>query len=371
MKALIVGSTNTKTDTIPYAQIYPFFSHRRLLRSQLGLTIQHAEASTITEIEAACRAKADIFFIRPSWREDATEVERVMRQIRNQHPSAIIVFIDPFDQTSSRFFGVLPYVDRFLKYQGLRDKKLYSRSFVGGTFLTNVLAEELGYDLKDWHVGSEVPQGYEHRIETGWYVSLLPDFKKPLFKKSILREQPAKRSIDLFCHVSYGPRNNLEWYGQHRIEAIGALQRLASDYRLSVSGDYTGEKRAISSRQYFADIKQSRIVVSPFGWGEITLRDYEAACYGCLLIKPDVEHIDVAPDIFIPGETYIPVRWDFADLEEKCRYYLERPDEISRITNNARQVYMNYFNHNQFVQKIANLIQAVKPYYPLTITRAA
>lgn len=365
MKAIVVGTTDTKTDVIPYAQLYPFFSHRQQLRSQLGLTVQHIEANTLSEITAACRTQADLYFVRPSWREEAIEIEQVMRQLRDQQPRSVIVFIDPFDQTSSRFFNVLPYVDRFLKYQRLKDVSQYCQPLVGGTLLTDILVKEFNCDLKDWHVGSEVPEGYAHRIETGWYLTLLPDFKKPLFRKPLLWERWKQRDIDLFCHVSYGPRNNVEWYGEHRMRAIEALQRLAPDYRLSVSGDYAGEKRAVSSRQYFADIRRSRIAVSPFGWGEITMRDYEAVCYGCLLMKPSVDHVDAAPNIFIPGETYVPVRWDFADLEEKCRYYLEHPEEMKQIVDRARQVYREYFTQDEFVQKIATLIHPVEPNPPL------
>ncbi|WP_416666199.1 glycosyltransferase [Egbenema bharatensis] len=361
MKAVVIGNAKfcKHADNIPPAQLYPFSDNRQQLQYQLGLKLQFIEASTLAEIEAAYqRAEADIFFVRPAWQEDAGDVERVMKELRIKHPNALVIFIDPFDQTSSRFFGVLPYVDRFLKYQCLKDVTQYKASLLGGTVLTDTLAREQGYDLKDWHVGSKVPEGYEHRIETGWFLTVTKKFKDSLFRPAMPWERWRKRDIDVFCHVSYGPRNNLEWYGQHRKVAIDILNQLAPDYQLSVSGDYTGERKKVSSRQYFRDIKRSRIAVSPFGWGEITWRDYEAVCYGCLLIKPSVEHIEVEPNIFSPGETYVPVRWDYSDLEEKCRYYLQHPDEANEIVRNARQAYMNYFKQNQFVRKIEQLIQS-------------
>jgi hypothetical protein len=361
MKAVVIGSTKfcKNADNIPPSQLYPFLDHRRQLRYQLGLKLQFIEASTLAEIESAYRkTSADVFFVRPSWQENASDVERVMKDLRATHPDAIVVFIDPFDQTSSRFFSVLPYVDRFLKYQRLKDVTQYNAPLMGGTMLTDILAREQGYDLKDWYVGSEVPEGYEHRIETGWFVTLTKKFKDALFKPTMPWERSQKRDIDIFCHVSYGPRNNVEWYGQHRQVAIDIMQnRLGPDYRLSVSGDYTGERRKVSTQQYFQDIKRSRVVVSPFGWGEITWRDYEAVCYGGLLIKPRVDHIDVEPNIFIPDQTYVPLKWDYSDLEEKCRYYLEHPDEANKIVQNARQAYINYFKQDLFVRKIESLIQ--------------
>jgi hypothetical protein len=36
-----------------------------------------------------------------------------------------------------------------------------------------------------------------------------------------------------------------------------------------------------------------------------------------------------------PGQNYVNVRRDFADLEEKVEYYLENPEEAERIVGNA------------------------------------
>lgn len=362
MKAVIIGNAKFRgqADQISAFQLYPFFDNRRALHRDLGLEFKQIHADTFAEIEAASQGvKADVFFIRPIWREDPAEAERVMAKLRRQNPAAKIIFIDPFDQTTTRYFNVLPYVDALLKQQGLKDVNLYKQSFTGGMLLTDRLTRELGYDLQGWHVGSDVPEGYLSRIKTGWFVTLTPRFKRELFRRHMPWERSFdKRDIDVFCHVSCGPRNNLEWYGQHRMAAHEVLQRLAPDYNLSTSCEYSGE-RTVSTQQYFKDIKRSRIAFSPFGWGEVTLRDYEAVCYGCLLVKPSVEHIDIEPNIFIPGETYVPVRWDYADLEEKCRYYLQNVDEAKRIIDNARQAYMNYFKQNRFVEQIASVLQPI------------
>lgn len=357
MKAILLGKTDRAADSIPYAQLFPFFDNRQHLRSQLGLNFQHIEVRSLKDIEAASQKTGiDIFFVRPCWWEDPSQVKGVIKQLRHRHPSSQIIFIDPFDQTSSRFFEVLPYVDHFLKYQCLKDINQYQQPLKGGTVLTDYLVRELGYDIKDWSIQSTIPQGHESKIKTGWFITLFKPYQDALFHKPFFWQRNAYvKDIDVFCHVSYGPRNNLEWYGQHRMLGIEKLQGLASDYKLSVSGDFSGEQK-VSSKQYARDIKRSRIAFSPFGWGEITGRDYEAVCNDCLLIKPVVDHIDVEPNIFIPGKTYVPVRWDFADLEEKCRYYLTHRDEAAEIIHNAREAYRAYFTQHHFVSKIASLM---------------
>lgn len=357
MQAVTIGNAKFRgqRDQIPAFQFYPFFDNKALLQRQLGLNLRHLQADSLSDIATVAQSvKADVFFVRPFWQDNPTDVEWLMTQLRHHHPSAYIVFIDPFDQTSSRFFNVLPYVDCFSKQQRLRDVHLYTQPLAGGSLLTDRLSRELGYELNGWNVGSDVPEEYESRIETGWFVTLTPRFKRELFRPQMPWEQAFyPRDIDVFCHVSCGARNNLEWYGQHRMAAHEVLQRLAPDYRLSISCEYSGE-RTVSTRRYFQEIRRSRIAFSPFGWGEITLRDYEAVCYGCLLVKPSVEHITVEPNIFIAGETYVPVQWDYCDLEEKCRFYLNHPDQANRIIANARQAYMDYFKHNRFVKQLAD-----------------
>jgi spore maturation protein CgeB len=99
--------------------------------------------------------------------------------------------------------------------------------------------------------------------------------------------------------------------------------------------------------------------VSPFGWGELCYRDFEAACLGTLLIKPSVAHLRTEPDVFVENETYVPVRWDLSDLEEKCRYYLEHGDEAKRIIANARQAYAAYFPGDRLMGTVRAILDGL------------
>lgn len=353
MKALLIGDASSKRDAIPHAQLFPFFDNRKQLQKQLNLSFKHFQAETAQEISQITSRNSDVdaFFIRPHWQENGAELEQCFQTMRKQHPSKKIVVIDPFDQASSRFFGVLPYVDQLLKHQRLKDVFQYQQPLAGGTVITNFLVKELGYDIKDWSVQSDVPSGFEHRISTGWNVTLIERFKQKLLSPFPWNANRKERKIDVFCRLSYGFQNQLEWFGQYRMAAVESLQPLAAHYNLAVNGEFAGQK-TISSRQYFQEIQNSRIAFCPFGWGETTWRDYEAVCYDCLLLKPDMSHVDTQPNIFVPFETYVPVQWDFRDVVEKCHYYLQNPEEADRIIQNARQVYIDYFKSYGFVKTI-------------------
>jgi hypothetical protein len=364
MKAILIGNADPKIDSIASAQLDPFFLNRKRFEDEANLTFQHIQAVSIQEIvQATFKISPDIetLFIRPDWREDQHEVVQALQTIRRNHPTQRIIFIDPWDQVSSRFFGVLPYVDKLLKYQRFKDVQRYHEPLIGGTAITDYLAKEQGYDIGDFHVGSDVPIGYEHRIATGWNVVTARRFKQVLFQSFLwklknrgFRELP--KTIDIFCHLSYNSWDSRDdWYTTYRKSVIEKIEQFGSTYKLAISGEHP-ERRTVSSHQYFEDIRRSRIVVAPFGWGETTWRDYEAVCYNCLLIKPDMSHIDTAPHIYHPNETYVPVKWDFSDLEEKCAYYLANPQELSRIVLNARRVLEDYFLQGEFVKTIAELL---------------
>ena len=84
---------------------------------------------------------------------------------------------------------------------------------------------------------------------------------------------------------------------------------------------------------------ESKILPSPFGWGELGVRDYEAFINGSLLLKPDMTHMETWPNIFIPEQTYQPFSWDFSNLESNILKLLENKKERIRIAQNGQDAY--------------------------------
>ncbi|MCC5931474.1 MAG: hypothetical protein JJU28_19660 [Cyclobacteriaceae bacterium] len=95
----------------------------------------------------------------------------------------------------------------------------------------------------------------------------------------------------------------------------------------------------ISEKKYFNELSKTFGTLSPFGFGEVCVRDFEAIIYGSLLIKPDMSHMKTFPDIYIPYETYLPIKWDGSDLLDKVDNVLSQPKEYHQIIENSRKVY--------------------------------
>jgi len=97
----------------------------------------------------------------------------------------------------------------------------------------------------------------------------------------------------------------------------------------------------VPQKDYYRELSDSKIVLSPFGWGEVCFRDFETIITGGLLFKPDMSHLITWPNVYIPYETYIPLKWDGSDLLEKTEIYINNENERRRITQNAFEQYKN------------------------------
>ena len=98
----------------------------------------------------------------------------------------------------------------------------------------------------------------------------------------------------------------------------------------------------VSQSQFFSELRNSKICFSPFGYGEVCWRDYEAIFSGSLLVKPRMDHVRLTPSVFVPGETYVPIAWDCSDYGEKVRQYLSDAKRRREIAGNAFDVIRRY-----------------------------
>ena len=138
------------------------------------------------------------------------------------------------------------------------------------------------------------------------------------------------------------------------IPTIGYQRKLILD---KVKDDNRVLTGFTSSRRFKREMKNTKIVISPFGWGEVCFRDFEAVLNGSLLLKPDMGHLKTWPDVYHPYKTYVPFRWDCEDLIEKIDEYLQNEDKRKTITKNAFQVYMDQLN--RLDDKVEEMVEAI------------
>jgi len=113
------------------------------------------------------------------------------------------------------------------------------------------------------------------------------------------------------------------------------LQELKKEQNYSVLTD-----GSLSPAMYKKEISETAVIPSPFGYGEICPRDFEAFIYGAALLKPDMSMIETWPDYYISNETYIPFTWDFSDFNTKLIELLENSEKRISIATQGQKNYL-------------------------------
>lgn len=172
-----------------------------------------------------------------------------------------------------------------------------------------------------------------------------------------------KKSIDVFALFSYPSRENYEfgnltstYYDEHRKTCVEYLNSLRKKTKLNIAMLDGGIHVPID--QYYDMMSKSKVVIAPFGYGEMAPRDLEAAMLGAILVKPDMSHIESLPE-FYSSQTYIPVKWDFSDLQDKIQYAIEYYKDFT-YPEQALELYLketNYFNGEMVVSHICKLLK--------------
>jgi hypothetical protein len=101
---------------------------------------------------------------------------------------------------------------------------------------------------------------------------------------------------------------------RHRSRAFAEAGRLVGfgDVTACIGGS-GADRRPFDEGVYRETLLRSRACLSPWGWGEYTIRDYEAILAGCVLIKPHTDFARTWPELE-PEVHYIPCACDFRDL---------------------------------------------------------
>jgi len=325
---------------------------------RVGLKLDLRCGLALSEFEPAVKsARADAVLLLFTWDQPIADVVELTARLRLARPRLPLILVDQSDCTASPFMQLLPYFDLMLKSQTLRDRSKYATHFSSGYVFTEFLRDKLGYDLHGWQFGSAAQADMLGRIATGWNLGATQRIHR-LLTAGTFSLPWSLRLYDFHCRLTSSFSAD-DWYTRYRRWAAAQFTQASAPYRC------TGLTR-VSPRRYLIELACSRFAFSPFGWGEICHRDFEAAALGCVLIKPSMEHVETNPGIYVAHETYLPVKWDLSDLADVCRWCMEHAAECSRIASNARATLRRFFRQTDLMDVapldalLANL-QATEP----------
>ncbi len=335
---------------------FPLLRHRRVLAAEgINLRFFEDEAADLTECDLLI---TDSKYFAGPVRGAAEYVTGRLETWRTRRDA--LLWFDTTDSAGWVFGGALATAKAYYKNQLLKDRQLY---------------------LKPMH-GRRLPSDFYHR-QAG-ICDAQPDAEPQVRNRKLLDRLQIGWNSGLADYSRYGPRRMaaysklpihglLNWpsrfsaprrarandmscrFGTGYERASVAHQRLEIGRRLA--GRFPTDK--IGRGAYMRELAASKIVISPFGLGEITLKDFETFVSGALLLKPEMHHMETWPDLYVDSETMRTFRWDLSNLEDVIDTTLADPAGSAEIAAAGQARYRAHVNDDLGRQAFVTRLQAI------------
>ncbi|HMS96305.1 MAG TPA: glycosyltransferase [Tabrizicola sp.] len=328
----------TQGERIPQSQIFAFHHFAADLKRLHGAEVREADLWDVLAGKATAAMEATVVAFQTPFDVSDEDLSSLFTRLRADHPGARIGCLDWFAPTDLRNAARMNgEVDFYVKKHVFRDRSRYGQPTVGDTNLTDYYNQRFG--ISEQRQRFQVPPDFLKKLVVG------PSFlTSPLILPDLLGTMPntSNRAVDL--HARFETASGTPWYRAMRGEADAAVDRCSGLTILRGQG--------VRRSQFLAEMRASKVCLSPFGYGEVCWRDYEAIQCGAVLVKPDMSHVETDPDIFVPWETYVPVAWDMADLRDVLDRLLSDSALRNRIASKAFQTLQDWLRSNAFARRM-------------------
>lgn len=327
---------------ISYSQVYPFLYYAKDLFARYNVEIRCRPFEQLPNAGGdPLLAEADDVLLQPWFTISPQALTEACDLVRRTNPKAKLSFLDSYAHNDLRLARALPDdLQFYIKKSLFRETESYLTAYRGDTNLTQYYGDL--YGLEQEPVDFAVPETILPKLR------LCPNFfTAPHLIGGFLGDAPPSqtgRGLDMQTRL--GTRGS-PWYHTMRDTALNIID--------GIDGISISEKGNLSLPEYMAEMQNAQLCFSPFGYGELCWRDVEAIQTGAVLIKQDMGHLHSLPDLYEAGVTYLPVKWDFSDLEEVIKTALADEALRQRITKTAYARVADYVKTRQFVDDIGFL----------------
>ncbi len=342
-----------------YSETHPFYRWKNQFKEN-GLEVSCHHRHTDNKIKDADYLIVHSRYFDMGWQNINTRNEQNTEEVlaflsEMRKTVKRLIWFDAADSTGSHDFSIIPMVDVFLKKQVLKDKSYYTKRNNIRIWLNNQQPES--------HINmfDPCPVSELHKIKVGWNIGL-NDYRYFGYKMSRLSNYLGynlypinfssvhkQRALDL----TFRGTIHKDWTGSYKISE----QRNKVLTYLDVTPLTVTKGPSVAKRKYWEELRNSKLCISPYGWGEICYRDFEAFISGSLLVKPAMEHLDTYPNIFIANETYIPLSWDLENLSGRLEDIISNHKHYKEIANEGQQMYKCLvYDSQSFIENIKKAI---------------
>jgi ribosomal silencing factor RsfS len=292
---------------------------------------------------------------------DLSFIIDAIKQFRSKEIKVVI--FDNDDSSGGRQWDLIQYVDILVKKQVLKNREYYTLD--NGLYNYKPFVKSYGLKIPEERHTDYKPCAPDqlHKIKLGWNIGM-KDYRyfpftkyfpvgtsrlfNTLYKMPQFAEPSSKRTYDSSFRGEVKKDDEIYSYQRNRVIE---LFKNKNDPNMK-SGII------IAKKDYLKEMRNSKITVSPYGWGEVCYRDFEAILNGSLLVKPSMEHLETYPDVYKKNSTYIPLRWDMKDLDKTLSEILENYEDYIPIIKNAQREYKKALNDSiRFVNHILSILE--------------
>lgn len=274
-----------------------------------------------------------------------------------------IVYFDDSAAASIIIFCTFPYVDEYWKRACLKDKQNYKEKLYGGHLYSNFYSDQFKInDEVDYFINPIADNETRFdKLKIAWNigVGIYPLNKGSITDQNYLGVRKYLTGLSIIGGVgilyNFFERNMQRIIGELEMESTlkkrnlkissrfsDVSYRKSVGYQRKICIDMTKNNKFFLSgflkkKEFTNEIFNIFGVLSPFGWGEICYRDFEAIIAGAYLIKPNMSHLDTWPNVY-KEEYYFSLDWALSEIN-KMDIYLDNIDKCENAVNAVRKYY--------------------------------
>ena len=330
------------------AFLFPLVVHNKVLRdAQFDIHFVTRSDAELTECDVLM---IDSKEFRTDWSKE--RFSQTLELISSYGDSnSRVIWCDTTDSTGTIQSSVIPFVERYLKSQILKNKTHYTSQMYGGRIFSHYYNKTAGIeDCIEADINATlsppISKADTAKLITSWNSGLADYSTYGPLKMGLYRRlgMPLFLSYPraIITPITNRPKDLSARFGITYSLASVRYQR--EQIRELVSQRLDTNK--LSRRSYMKELGQSKVILSPYGWGEITLKDFEVFLTGGMLLKPSMKHLETWPDFYTDGITYQSHNWELTDLQEKIDWALDNNQEVQTIAAEGQHRYLRYTSGN-------------------------
>jgi hypothetical protein len=282
----------------------------------------------------------DSKFHRDRWKFGADAVVAEFEALKQTVPR--LVYFDTTDSTGCLQTELLPVVHVYCKNQLLRDRKEYMRPHYGQRIYADYYHRTDGVeDAAPLYSNAVEEAGHLSKLRVGWNSGLANYSALGPCWTSVYRRLPLRpmlrfsRAFVVSDERRPLPLQSRFGVGQGRESVTHQRRRIAEHFAGRIPTD------KLRRSAYFSESQQCWAVLSPFGLGEITLKDFEVLLTGGLLVKPSLDHMETWPDCFQDGQSMVSFAWDLSNLDDVLKRIEEDRHRYLPLAVEGQERYRN------------------------------